>query len=214
MVASDATAPVSTFERGHISSGDAPVPDLGRPGGPSPVAIDVVDDPHPMADPVGPQVVEGLGDRRQPERLAGMDGDPRAASPRHLERLQVIGGREPGLRTGDVESHHPGPRQRTAASAASSVRAALPHPVDDQPIPIPWSAPAGEAVPAPLRDVVDGPARRECSTRSEPDLGVDDPSAARSTSRLVRHPFEGISRLQDGDRVIERATGTPGVRRR
>ena len=104
------TAPVCTLELGHISSGirlsrriDASRP---RRTWPSVADIDVVDDPHAVAQPVRAAESDGLVDGRQPERLAGMNGEARVVVSHVLERIQVPGRRVTGFRAGNVESDH------------------------------------------------------------------------------------------------------------
>ena len=66
--------------------------------------LDVVDDAHPVAEPVGAAPLEGLPDGGQPERLARVDGEVVVLPLEVLEGVQVAGGRVARLGTGDVEA--------------------------------------------------------------------------------------------------------------
>ena len=75
----DGAAPVCTLDVGHISSGTrrsrtnaASRPSWTRP---SVVERDVVDDADAVAEPLGAAQLQRLPDRRQAERLAGVDRD-------------------------------------------------------------------------------------------------------------------------------------------
>ena len=57
-----------------------------------------------MAETVGAAPLQRLPDRRQPERLAGVNGEVRILAAQIFERVQVTGGRETGFRAGDVEA--------------------------------------------------------------------------------------------------------------
>ena len=70
--------------------------------------LDVVDDPHAVAEPLGAAQLHGLPDRREPERLAGVDGDVEVLRRHELERVEVARRRVAGLAAGDVEADHPG----------------------------------------------------------------------------------------------------------
>ena len=60
--------------------------------------------PHAVAEPVGAAPLERLPDRRQPERLAGVDGEVVVLPLEVLEGVEVAGGREARLGAGDVEA--------------------------------------------------------------------------------------------------------------
>lgn len=65
---------------------------------------DVIDDAHPMAQPVSPAECDGLVDGRQAERLTGVNREARVVPSHVFERVEVPGGRVPCLRSGDVET--------------------------------------------------------------------------------------------------------------
>ena len=65
---------------------------------------DVVDDPDAVAEPVGAAPLDRLPDRRQPERLAGVDREVGVLALEVLERVEVPGGRVARLGAGDVEA--------------------------------------------------------------------------------------------------------------
>ena len=62
-------------------------PSCSSPGG----AGDVVDDAHTVTEPLGAAVLHRLPDRRQPERLAGVDGGVEVLAHHVLERVEVAG---------------------------------------------------------------------------------------------------------------------------
>src|SRR3970040_2454071 len=68
---------------------------------------DVVHDPDPVPEPLGSAELERLPDRRQPERFAGMDGDVEVLMADPVKRLEMSGRTVAGLRTGDIQTHHP-----------------------------------------------------------------------------------------------------------
>src|SRR5690348_4940278 len=68
--------------------------------------LDVVDDAHAVAEPVGAAPLDRLPDRGQAERLTSVDGEVEVLPLQVLERVDVTGGRVTGLRTGDVEADH------------------------------------------------------------------------------------------------------------
>ena len=68
---------------------------------------DVVDDADPVAEALGVAVLQRLPDRRQPERLAGVQGGVEVLALDELERVEVPSRRVAGLRAGDVEPAHP-----------------------------------------------------------------------------------------------------------
>ena len=67
---------------------------------------DVVDDAHPVAEPVGPAERQRIVDGRQAERLTGMNGEVSVVVPHVFEGVQMPGGWVSGLRAGDVEADH------------------------------------------------------------------------------------------------------------
>ena len=60
-----------------------------------------------MAEPVGAAPLDRLPDRRQAERLAGVDGEVGVLALEVLEGVEVPGGRVARLGAGDVEADHP-----------------------------------------------------------------------------------------------------------
>ena len=59
-----------------------------------------------MTEALGTAELERLPDRRQPERLARVDGDVEVLAHHVLERVEVAGRRVAGLGAGDVEAAH------------------------------------------------------------------------------------------------------------
>src|SRR5690606_41334241 len=62
-----------------------------------------VEDAYPVPEPVGPAPRQRLPDGRQPERLAGVDGEVRVLALEVFERVEMTRRREPRLGAGDVE---------------------------------------------------------------------------------------------------------------
>ena len=105
----DATAPVWTFDVGHISSGTrwsrtyvARRPSVTCPSSPM---RDVVDDAHAVAQPLGAAPLERLPDGRQAKRLTGVDRQMEVRLVNEVEGVQVARRRVAGLGTGHVEAH-------------------------------------------------------------------------------------------------------------
>ena len=170
---------------------------------------DVVDDADAVTEPLAPAERDGLVDRRQPESLAGVDGDVARLAAQVLERVEVARGREPGLGAGDVEADdtavavrddelgdlararggaHRG-QQRPHRDAVAGVRSnplalreALEHGVDH----------LGQCEPA-------GDVQLGC----EAHLGVHDPVGREVLRALRGHAHERRSGLHDADRVRE-----------
>ncbi len=65
---------------------------------------DVVDDPHPVPEPIRSAPLDGFPDRRQAEGLTRVDGEVEVLATEVLERVEVTGGRVARLGPGDVEA--------------------------------------------------------------------------------------------------------------
>src|SRR5258705_9063036 len=74
--------------------------------GPTGILVDVVDDPHAVAEPIGAAECDGLMDGRQPEPLAGVNGEAGVVASHVLERIEMPRRRVSGLRPGDGETDH------------------------------------------------------------------------------------------------------------
>src|SRR6267142_1514583 len=74
--------------------------------GPTGILVDVVDDPHAVAEPIGTAECDGLMDGRQPERLAGVNGEAGVVASHVLERIEMPRRRVSGLGARDVETDH------------------------------------------------------------------------------------------------------------
>src|SRR5258705_12358582 len=85
--------------------------------GPTGILVDVVDDPHAVAQPIGAAECDGLMDGRQPERLAGVNREAGVIASHVLERVEmprrrVSGPGAPGVETNDAPLPEPdGPRR-------------------------------------------------------------------------------------------------------
>src|SRR5207342_3047343 len=69
---------------------------------------DVIDDAYAVAEAVGAAPLDCLPDRREPERLAGVDGEVEVLPLDVLERVEVAGRRIASFRARDVEPHDAG----------------------------------------------------------------------------------------------------------
>ena len=191
--------------------------------GPSTGGVDVVDDPHAVAEPVGAAPLERLPDRRQPERLAGVDGEVEVLPLQVLERVQVPGGRVAGLGAGDVEADHAdvavphrqlGDLRRPGGVAHRGQQGADP----DRRARRPGLDRAGlEPGQHRLHHLGQLQAALEVLLRGEPHLGVDHAVGGQVEGALPGHPVQRVRCLHDRDGVGERlqvALQRAGVGRR
>ena len=86
--------------------------------GPTGIVVDVVDDPHAVAEPVGTAERDGLMDGRQFERLAGVNGEAGGCFACTRTRRDAASA-DTLLRPGQSKTHHPLVRNRIASSAIS-----------------------------------------------------------------------------------------------
>ena len=95
--------------------------------------VDVVDDADAVAQPLGAAELERLPDRRETERLAGVDRDVEVLATNAVEGVEVTRRPIPLLGTGDVEADHAGitPTNRTFGDLDRAGR--LAHRRDEQP---------------------------------------------------------------------------------
>ena len=151
-----------------------------------------------MAEPVGAAPLDGLPDRRQAERLAGVDGEVGVLALEVLERVEVAGGREAGLGAGDVEARRPRCRARRPASSAISRRPGLvahrgeqladEDPAARRPAAIPSSKPALHRAD----DLVEGQAPGEVLLGGVAHLGVDDAVRGQVLGALAGDPGQRV----------------------
>ena len=110
--ATDAAAPVWTFDVGHISSGTrrSRTNAASRPSSTEPSARTVMSSTirTPCPSRSAPAELERLPDRRQPERLAGVDRDVEVLAADVVEGVEIAGRAVALLRAGDVEPDHAG----------------------------------------------------------------------------------------------------------
>ncbi len=172
--------------------------------------VDVVDDAHAVAEPVGAAALDGLPDRRQPECLAGVDGEVRVLAAQVLERLEVQDRREAVLGAGDVEAGHAAVAVLDDQLGDLQPALRVPHRgeqlADDDRV-----CPARPRAHAPRRCP---PARPRRLAQRQPggqvllgrpaQLGVDAAVGGEVEHRLPGHAGEVLRSLHDGDRVHER----------
>ena len=173
---------------------------------PSSSTVDVVDDAHAVAEPLGAAELHGLPDRRQPEGLAGVDRDVEVLRRDELEGVEVAGGRVAGLAAGDVEADHAGVAVAHGQLGDLGGVGGVAHGRDDR-----------ADRERRCRRCRGGSPRRTASTTSssvrpvaqvllgrEAHLGVDDAVGGEVLGALLGHPDEGVLRLHHADGVVER----------
>ena len=194
--------------RAHLER-DAAVPDVaGQPAqrhGAVGGDADVVDDPDPVPEALGPAPLQRLPDGGQAEPLAGVDGDVEVL-PRHvLEGVQVPAGRAARLGARDVEPDHAlvpvthrelGDLQRARRRAHGGEQG------------VHGDSPAAAAAPEPLEHGLDHLVQAQPAGHvqlgGEPDLGVDHPVGGQVLGALGGHPDQRLAGLHDRHRVLER----------
>ena len=198
--------------RAHLER-DPLVPDVRRQPaqrrGPVAVDLHVVDDPHAVPEPVGAAPLDGLPDRRHPERLAGVDREVGVLALEVLERVEVPGGRVARLRARDVEADDPlvavGDGQLGDLPAAGLV----PHGGEqlahhDRPV-----VGAGELlaldepVPDGLHDLLQRQPGGQVLLGGVADLGVDHAVLGQVEHALAGHPAQLRLGLHHRDGVVE-----------
>ena len=198
--------------RAHLER-DPHVPDVRRQPAELDGAVvvdgDVVDDPDAVAQPGGAAPLDGLPDRRQPERLAGVDGEVRVLALEVLEGVEVPGGRVARLRAGDVEAGDPAVPPGHGQLRDLARAGLVPHrgqqvPHRDPPLPRLGS---GHALVEALLDRGDDLVERQPGADvllgGVAHLGVDDPVRGQVLDALPGDPGEGRGGLHDPDGVVE-----------
>ena len=187
---------------------DAPVAHVG--GEPAEVVLavdhlDVVDDAHPVAEALGAAPLHRLPDRRQPERLTGVDGGVEVLALHVLERIEVAGRRVAGLGARDVEAHDaritPAHRQLGDLQAAGG----RPHGRADG---VDREVGARRADPEALQDgvehLVQGQPGLDVELGGEAHLGVHEAVGGEVLGALGGHADDGVAVLHHADGVRER----------
>ena len=127
-----------------------------------------------------------------------------------LERVQVPGGRVPGLRPGDVDADHadvPEPDRQLGDLHRAGV---VPHRGEQRADPDPVTVrgrprrPLGEPGQHRVHDLVEGQPLLDVQLGREPDLGVDHPVRGEVLGALGGDPLQRGLGLHDGDGVRER----------
>ena len=209
-----AAAPVWTFEVGHISSGTrrSRTKAARRPRSTVPSALDgdVVDDPDAVAEPLRARELERLPDRRQPERLAGVDRDVEVLAPDLVERIEVAGRRVALLGPGDVEPDDAGVAPADRALGDLDRAGRLAHRRDEHLHDDRVAGRGGSLHPDPeplevrLDDLVEGQPVLGRQLRRVADLGVDDAVGGEVLGALGGDPDDRVALLHDPERVLER----------
>ncbi len=177
--------------RAHLQR-DALVADVLREPAEPPAGRDVVDDAHAVAEPVGAAPLDRLPDGRQPERLAGVDGEVEVLAAQVLERVQVpASAGSPASAPAMSKPTTPSSRYRTASSAISRERAACRIAVTSAPTRI--ECPAAAAIASPFAGSRPAPPRRPARGSARPRRAARAPSAPR---RRRRRPRRGPRRTR------------------
>ena len=172
--------------------------------------VDVVDDPHPVAEPVGAAPLHRLPDRRQPEGFAGMNGEMRVLPAQVLERIQVPGGRETRFSTGDVEPGDLLIAESDAQLGDLPGPRGMPHggQQDSGPDRVAGlgcrPGAGGDTVQHRLHHLVQGQIAFGVQLGCEPDLGIDHPVRRQVLDAFGGHPDQRLPGLHHRGGVHER----------
>ena len=207
-------------------------PSSTRPS--SPLDGDVVDDAHAVAEPVGTAPLDGLPDRRQPERLSRVDGEVGVLALEVLERVEVTRGRKPASAPAMSKPATPLSRHATDSSAISRERAwwrmavsswrTTIRPAGGAAGPSPSSKPSLDGRPPPRR----GSGPGDVLLGGVAHLGVHDAIGGEVLDALARDPGQRVAaaasrrpcgrRSRGSARATRsrptRRTSAPGPRRR
>ena len=211
----DAAAPLWTFDDGHISSGTrrSRTNAASRPSSHGAVVADgdVVDDPDAVAQPLGAAELERLPDRRQPERLAGVDRDVEVLAADEVERVQMAGRPIARLRPGDIEPDDARIAPADGALGDLDRAGGLAHRGDDRASRRSGGRPRrprprrrGTRRASPRLDLVEGQATSRAQLRGHPDLGVDDAIGGEVLGAFRGDAGDRVALLHDPERVHER----------
>ena len=218
------TAPGMHVGRGAQLERDPAVPDIAGQAAEGDPAVgghgDVVEDAHPVAQPLGPAQLQGLPYRRQPEGFAGVHGGVEVLPLDQAERLHVRDQGIAGLGTGHVEAGHSGVAVAHGQAGDLQRSGGRAHGREQRPD---HDAPAGvtglrhpgaEAGQHGLDDTLQGQSRLGVQLRGEADLGVDDPVAgqvlARTPGRRARGRPPSASRRRCGRSLPGSGRGPAG----
>ena len=179
-----------------------------RPSSTSPSSPhgDVVDDPHPVPEPVRAAPLDGLPDRRQAERLARVDGEVGVLALEVLERVEVTGRREARLGAGDVEAGDAAVAPRDGELGDLHRAGLVPHrgeQLADHDAPVGGRDALVEALLDGRDDLVEGEPVADVLLGGVADLGVHDAVGGQVLDALAGHPGDPRGGLHDRDGVVE-----------
>ena len=170
---------------------------------------DVVDDAHAVAESFGATPLQRLPDRRQAERLAGVDRDVEVLARHELERVEMTGGREAGLGSRDVEADdaivtppHRELGDLTRPRLSAHGREQRVH-RDRMTCGGRTLGSDREAVDHRADDIVEPELSLGVQLGGEPDLGVHDAVGRQVLGALSRDPHQRLARLHHRKRVVE-----------
>ena len=206
-------APVWMLEVGTHLERDPLVADVGGQVAQRRSAVladhDVVDDADAVTEPVRTADLQRLPDRRQPERLTGVDREVRVVAFEVVERVEVPGRWVAGLGAGDVEAGHAVVPVVDGQLGDLPRRAGVPHGGEDL-VHDDRTAGVGDGVHPVLQavpDGLDGLRRRqslvEVLLRRPPCLAVHHSVSGQILDELTGHPPQVRRRLHHRDRVVE-----------
>ena len=158
-----------------------------------------------MAEPFGAAVLHRLPDRRQPERLAGVDRRVEVLADHVLERVEVARRRVPGLGAGDVEADDAAVavahRQLGDLEAVSGRAHRRADRVDRE---VGARRAALEPGEHRVEHLVERQTGLDVQLGGEAHLGVHDPVVGEILGALEGDPLDRVAVLHDADRVGER----------
>ena len=170
----------------------------------------VVDDAHAVPEAVGAAPLDRLPDARQPEGLTCMDGEVGILAAEILERVEVPGRWEPGLRPCDVEAGDPLVAIAHDESGDLGSVGGMAHCRQQGSHPDPLTQPGGDPL-AVAKAGIDG--LNHLLQRQPVDqmlfggithLGIDHSVCGKILHALAGNPVQGIRGLHDRQRLLER----------
>ena len=174
-----------------------------------PVDGDVVDDPHPVAEPISRAVLDGLPDARQPEGLARVDGEVGVLALQVFERVQVAGRRVTVLGPGDVESGHPVVAVTHGQPGDLRALGRMAHRREQRRDLDRVTGCRGLALAVPeasvdrLDDLLEGQALGQVLLGGIATLGIDDAVGGKVEDALLGDPVQPLLGLHDRHRLVE-----------
>ena len=210
----DAAAPgVDVRGRAHLERHPAVADERRQPAErhrPVVVDRDVVDDPDAVAQALGAAELERLPDRRQPERLAGVDRDVEVLAPDEVEGVEVPRRPVARLGAGDVEPDDarvpPADGTRGDLDRAGGLAHGRHQQLHRDRVPVERGL--SRSAREPLEHRLDRLVERQPALRAQlgrhADLGIDHAVGREVLGALGCHAHDRVLLLHDADGVLER----------